>query len=127
MPVSILLADESDILRGTIRRFLSYFESEIKLLGEAPTFFEAVQMAQKLRPQILLMDLLLYSFQMSAEELKTRLPHTLLLAMSFTVDDKAKILADSMGAIALVDKMAIVSDLVPSILRIASPELNAAD
>jgi DNA-binding NarL/FixJ family response regulator len=127
MAISILLADDSDVFRRSVRRFLEDGDTQIEILGETSDFAEALQMARDLRPQILLMDLHLDDSPMSAEQLKACLhSDTALLAMSFSNDAEATTIANEMGAAALLDKMNLTDELIPTILRLAKPSQNAA-
>jgi DNA-binding NarL/FixJ family response regulator len=50
MAVTVLLADDSDLVRRAIRRLLQ--QLEIELVGEAIDFAQTVQLATELRPQL---------------------------------------------------------------------------
>jgi DNA-binding NarL/FixJ family response regulator len=56
MPIKVLLADDSDVLRSAIRRILED-ERRIEVIGEAGTFAKTVQMIGDLKPEVLLLDL----------------------------------------------------------------------
>jgi hypothetical protein len=47
--------------------------------------------------------------------------------MSFANDAESRIMAESIGAIDFLDKMTLSHELIPAILRLTSPKLNAAD
>src|SRR5271170_4148367 len=57
VPVTVLLADDSDVTRGAIRRFLLTNNKDIKLVGEAVNFAQTIQMSNALRPHVIVMDL----------------------------------------------------------------------
>jgi DNA-binding NarL/FixJ family response regulator len=56
MPIKVLLADDSDIVRRAIRCVLDT-QPEIELVGEATDFSQTIQMANDLRPDVIVMDL----------------------------------------------------------------------
>ena len=113
MCVKVLLADETEVVRNAIRSLLSE-SKEITLIGEAATFSEAVQKAQELLPDEIVLDLRMTEGQ------KLRLPAgTKLLAMSFANDDEAKALAKNIGAAKFLDKMKLSEELIPAILELA--------
>ena len=56
MCVKVLLADDAEVMRKAIRRLLSECE-DISLVGEATKFSEAVQKAQELLPDEVVLDL----------------------------------------------------------------------
>jgi DNA-binding NarL/FixJ family response regulator len=58
MTIRILIADDHAMVRKGLRTFLS-FDSELEIIGEATDGFEAVALARKLNPDLILMDLLM--------------------------------------------------------------------
>jgi chemotaxis response regulator CheB len=58
MSIKVLLADESDSVRATMRQILAV-EPSIEIVGEARSFPEAIQMAAGTKPEVLLLDLYL--------------------------------------------------------------------
>jgi DNA-binding NarL/FixJ family response regulator len=53
--ISVLLADDQDLVRTGVRMILE-IESDIEVVGEARAGGEAVAMARRLRPDVILMD-----------------------------------------------------------------------
>ena len=118
MCVRVLLAEDAELVRKGIRVLLSECEV-ITLVGEAATFFEAVQKAEELLPDVIILDLHM------ADGAKQHLPAgTKLLAISFANDDEAKASAGRIGAAKLLDKMNLSQELIPAILELA-PEWTA--
>jgi DNA-binding NarL/FixJ family response regulator len=120
-PITVLLADDSDITRGAIRRFLLHCHKDIKLVGEAVNFAQAIQMSNDLRPHVIVMDLRMPDdFENRPETVKGRLNQgSQLVAISAWDDEETKALALSFGAAELLDKMKLVDQLVPTILKFA--------
>lgn len=58
MTVSILLADDHRVVRTGIRNLLET-EAEFEVVGEASTGLEAVQMTEKLNPDVMVLDLMM--------------------------------------------------------------------
>src|SRR6266849_350454 len=56
MPVTVLLADDSDLVRRAIRKLLAD-HSEISVVGEATDFAQTIRMVQQLQPQVVILDL----------------------------------------------------------------------
>jgi len=113
MRVSVLLAEDAELVRMAIRVLLSEHD-DITLIGESARFSEAVRKAEKLLPDVIVLDLHM------AEGANERLPTgPKLLAISFTNDDEAKTSADRMGAAKLLDKMELANELIPAILELA--------
>lgn len=82
-PINILIADDIAETRENIKRLL-YFEEDIKIIGEAADGEEAVKLAEKLRPDVILMDINMPVLDgISATELiSVRLPKVSIIIMS---------------------------------------------
>ena len=119
MCVNVLLADDAAVVRRAIRNLLSERE-DIKVVGEAATFPEVLQKATELKPAVIVFDL-----HMPGNNFSTSFPNGYkLLAISLATDDEAKGLADSIGAVKLLDKAELANELIPAILGLA-PERTA--
>ena len=55
-PIRVLVADDHTIVRDGLRALLNA-ESDIQVIGEAQSGREAVQLARKLRPRVVVMDI----------------------------------------------------------------------
>ena len=58
MTIRILLADDHKVVRQGLRMFLEYDE-DLEIVGEATNGQEAVDMARELKPDVILMDLVM--------------------------------------------------------------------
>lgn len=125
LPVKVLLADDSEIMREAIKK-LFVDEPRIHVVGEACSFGAAMQLVMDAKPDILLLDLHMpQKLELPAPLVKAQLncvKYT--LAISFANDDEAKSLAASYGAVTLLDKMSLYTDLVPAIMQLADPSAN---
>jgi DNA-binding NarL/FixJ family response regulator len=111
----VLIADDSPVMRKAIRNALKE-ESFIKIVGEASSFGEMMQMLSDLKPDVLLLDLHLpEERQVSPELLKSQLGSVRTVAISFSNDDESKALAESYGASTLLDKMNLYTEMIPVI------------
>ena len=54
--VRVLLADDSDLVRAAIRRFLLDGNADIELVGEAVNFAQTIEMSNQLKPHVIVMD-----------------------------------------------------------------------
>jgi DNA-binding NarL/FixJ family response regulator len=117
MPVSVLLADDKEVVRRSIRLLLSS-DPEIRIVGEASNFLEMIKSAVNLEPQVVVMDIHMPDAScVTPHEIKS-LFNTLrsrTIAMSFWKDEGTEALAQSLGAGTLLDKMRLTTDLIPAI------------
>jgi DNA-binding NarL/FixJ family response regulator len=115
--IKVLLADDNEVVRGAIRRLLGE-EAGIELVGEATTFGQTIQMANDLKPQVVVLDLHMKDEEaLTPKDVKRGLDcrETRIVAISVWNDEETKALAESSGAFALVDKMMLASELIPII------------
>jgi DNA-binding NarL/FixJ family response regulator len=126
MPIKVLLADDSDVVRRAIRQLLEE-DPDIELVGEAEDFAQMVEMTKDLKPQIILLDLQMKDeVKATPVDIKSRLNDgARIVAMSFSNDEEARVLAESFGAVAVLDKTELVDELIPTIERYSSPSANA--
>ena len=128
MPITVLLTNDDEAVRNSIRRLLDS-DPEIHTVGEAVNFQQTIQFAIELRPQIVVMDLrMVVNSSVNPQEIKSQL-NTLgsrLITMSFWNDEDAQALAERLGAVALLDKLTLTTDLIPAI-RAASIKRRNAD
>jgi chemotaxis response regulator CheB len=118
LKIKVLLADDSDVMRSAIRRTLQE-EPRIEVVGEASSFAKTMQMIADCKPDVLLLDLHLAEKRDFAPSfVKSQLVGVRnVVAVSFSTDDEAQALARSYGASALLDKMNLYNDMIPTILQ----------
>jgi len=121
VPVKVLLADDSAIIRRAIQQFLQG-RPELQLVGEACDFHEAIAFADVLRPDVLVLDLrMAEKANGELHELRERLSSLRMVAISAADDEEIKALASRLGADLFVDKMEMYERLAPAILELARP------
>jgi two-component system chemotaxis response regulator CheB len=117
MPIKVLMADDSHVMRSAIRRTLEE-DPRIEIVAEASTFAETIQKIADFKPAVLLLDLHLPEKRDFTPELvKAQLQCVCTLAVSLSNDEEAKALAESYGAVSLLDKMTLYSDIIPAIMQ----------
>ena len=128
MAITVLVADDKEVVLSSIRLLLGS-DPEIRIVGEAANFRQTFQSATELKPQVVVMDLHMPDdSSVSPQEIKSLL-NTLgsrLIAMSFWNDEDTQALAQSLGAVILLDKMLLVSELIPAIKRATRKQPSAA-
>ena len=128
MPITVLLSNDEEAVRSSIRRLLDS-DPEIHTLGEAGNFQQTIQRAIELKPQIVVMDIrMVNNSSENPQEIKSQL-NTLdsrLIAISFWTDEDTQALAERLGAVTLLDKLTLATDLIPAI-KAASIKRRSAD
>jgi DNA-binding NarL/FixJ family response regulator len=87
---------------------------EMIVVGEAATLPEAVMQAGNLHPDAVVLDLNICG----GIARKAHLCSAKIVTTSLHIDHESKILAESMGAAKLLDKMELASELIPAILEL---------
>jgi DNA-binding NarL/FixJ family response regulator len=127
MPIKVLLADDTELIRRAIRRVLEN-HPEIQLVGEASDFAQAIEMKKQLRPDVVVTDLYMPNgSKIPTETIRELLNHeSCIVAISVWVDDDAKNLAKSLGAFRLLDKMDVGNSLVATIKECVTQSASGA-
>jgi DNA-binding NarL/FixJ family response regulator len=118
--IKLLLADDSTIVRRGICQLLAS-ETQIEIVGQATNFAQTIQLANALKPRIVVMDLHMSDEkQITPQHVRSNISTvSRLLAMSLWNDDETAILARSFGAAALLDKGNLANTLIPAIVKLA--------
>jgi two-component system, NarL family, response regulator LiaR len=100
MVIHIVIADDHKVLRRGLRMFLE-LDPEMVVVGEAADGAEAVRLAQQLRPDIVLMDLLMPGMDgiTATATIRRELPETEVLALTSVLEDASVVGAVRAGAI----------------------------
>ena len=121
-PVRVLIADDHRLFAEALEAVLSS-EARIEVVGRAADGGEAVQLARKLQPDVVALDIsmpVLDGFEAAAAmERLQRPPAVLMLTGSNSPDDVDR--ARRVGAKGYITKDAIAASLVDAILTAAGP------
>lgn len=118
--ITVLLADDHTIVREGFRRMLE-LDSEIEVVGEAKDGREAVAMAKKLQPAVVLMDVAmprLNGLQATRQLLKA-VPAARVLILSAHSDDAYVASATESGAVGFLLKQTSAHDVCRAIREVA--------
>lgn len=132
MAIRILLADDHSVVRQGLKMFLE-LDPEMEVVGEARNGEEAVAMVGELRPDVVLMDVLMPKLDGLAATQKVRqnFPDTEVLVLTSVLDENTIASAVRNGAIGYLLKDTQAEDLCKAIRLAAdgkvqmSPEVAA--
>jgi two-component system invasion response regulator UvrY len=127
MPISVLLTDDNDIVRRVIRRLLED-GTEIQVVAEASSFGETIDLANRFKPQVIIMDLHMKdqdAFSPQVFKSKLHHHHPPIAAISVWNDEETTRLAQQFGAVTLLDKAKLASTLIPTIKQLASSNCSS--
>ncbi|OEF99514.1 hypothetical protein BHF71_08835 [Vulcanibacillus modesticaldus] len=81
--IRVLIVDDNEDMRGNIRKILS-FESRIDVVGEAADGYQAIDMAAKYKPDIVLMDINMPGLDgiSATERISLKCPYTSVIVIS---------------------------------------------
>jgi chemotaxis response regulator CheB len=120
MTIGVLLADDSEIMRNAIVSILED-DPDVNLLAQASSFIQTMELVGTLRPQVVVMDLYMKDEKdVTSAQVKSSLRGSVLLAISLRNDDETKALAESFGAVTLLEKVNLATELIPAIKMYAN-------
>ena len=121
MSVRVLLADDQRLVRESLGTMLGLLEG-IDLVGSAADGGEAVRLATKLQPDIVLMDLRMPGIDgiEATRLLRERMPEIGVIALTTYADDESVLGALRAGARGFLTKDASSEDIRAAILCVAS-------
>jgi DNA-binding NarL/FixJ family response regulator len=121
--IRILLADDHAVVRQGFRMILGA-QPEMEIVGEAGNGREAVEAAEKLRPDVVVMDVAMPELNgiEATRRITTTAPHTRILALSMHKDSVYVREVLRAGARGYLLKDAPAGDLVAAVRAVASGE-----
>jgi DNA-binding NarL/FixJ family response regulator len=120
MSVTVLLADDHPIVRQGLRRLLEA-EEDFKVVGEASNGIQALQMVERLKPEVLVVDLMMPDLN-GLEVIRQagqRSPATLAVVLSMQNTEVYVVEALKNGAMGYILKDTAPSELVQAIRMVA--------
>jgi DNA-binding NarL/FixJ family response regulator len=125
MPIRILLVDDHSVVREGLRMFLRR-DPELDVVGEAANGAEAVEMARALRPDVVLMDLVMPVMDgiAATAALRDELPATEVVALTSVIESESVVSAMKAGAIGYLLKDTQAPELRRAIKAAAAGEVQ---
>jgi DNA-binding NarL/FixJ family response regulator len=119
--LTILLADDHTVVREGLRAFLGTVE-DIKVVGEATTGREAVELAGKLRPDVVLMDVAMPKLNgcEATRQILADNPAAKVLVLSASSDDAYVARLMEAGAMGFLEKQSSGQVLLRAIREVAA-------
>lgn len=116
MTTQILIADDQGLLRAGLRALLSK-ESDLKVIGEADNGATALNLAQELSPDVILLDISMPDLDgiEATKRLKKILPEAKVLIITVHEDEGLLQEAIRAGAAGYIVKRAVESELIDAI------------
>jgi DNA-binding NarL/FixJ family response regulator len=121
MTVTILLADDHPIVRQGLRHLLEG-ELDLKIVGEASDGLQAVQLTEKFKPNVLIVDMMMPGLNglEVLRQVRDRSPSTCSIVLSMQSADVYVVEALKSGALGFVLKETGPSELVNAVQQVIS-------
>ena len=124
MTTRLLLVDDHAVIRSGLKMLLSA-EGDVEIVGEAGTAAEAIEIAGRTAPDVILMDIGLPDLSGidATREIKKRFPRVAVVALTIHEDEEYFFKMLEAGAAGYVPKRAAPEELVTAIRAAASGEV----
>jgi len=122
--ISVLIADDHTIVRSGVRLLLEA-ETDIRVVGEALNGREALELAESLQPDVVLMDISMPEMDglEATKQLKTRFPHINVLVLTMHRSDDYFFEMLKAGASGYILKGAKTSELINAVRIVQGGEV----
>jgi DNA-binding NarL/FixJ family response regulator len=127
MTIRVLLVDDHHVVRQGLRMFLN-LDPELEIVGEAANGSEGVRLAHELKPDVILMDLLMPVMDglTAIPILRRELPEAEIVALTSVLDDNSVFGAIRAGAIGYLLKDTDPNELILAIKAAAAGQVQLA-
>jgi DNA-binding NarL/FixJ family response regulator len=127
VPIRILIADDHSVVRQGLKMFLG-LDPELEVVGEAEDGRQALRFAERLRPDVVLMDLLMPHMDgvAATAAIRQALPDTEVIALTSVLEDEQVVGAVRAGAIGYLLKNTDADELRRAIKAAAAGQVQLA-
>jgi CheY-like chemotaxis protein len=117
--IRVLLVDDHAMMRQGLRAMLEGYE-DVQVVGEAVDGWDAVRLAEQLRPRIVVMDINMPKMNgiEATREITSRDPHIIVIGLSVNAGDDNHDAMTKAGAATLLTKEAAVDQLYQTMLSV---------
>jgi DNA-binding NarL/FixJ family response regulator len=121
MTVTVMLADDHPIVRHGLRHLLEE-ETSLKIVGEASDGLQAVELVEKFKPNVLIVDVMMPGINglEVLKQVKERSPNTCSIVLSMQSADVYVVEALKAGALGYVLKETGPSELVNAVQQVVA-------
>src|SRR5687767_6299175 len=125
MAIRILIADDHAVVRQGLRMFLG-LDDELQVVGEASDGAEALRLAHQLKPDVVLMDLLMPKMDgiTATTAIRGELPEVEVIALTSVLEDTSVVGAVRAGAIGYLLKDTQADELCRAIKAAAAGQVQ---
>ncbi len=127
-PISVMLVDDHPVVREGLKGMLEY-TSDFEVVGEATDGVEAVATAERLKPDVIIMDVLMPRQDGidACRKIMEKLPATRVLMLTVSTEKDAVIEAVAAGAMGYLQKYTGGEELEESLRALAEGRLKIPD
>ena len=117
--ITLVLADDHQIFRDGLRALLAQ-EPDLQVIGEASNGLEAIQLVGQLKPDVLVLDLMMPGLNgdEAAHQVRQRVPSTRIVILSMHTNEAYVLRALKCGADGYVSKASGIAELVQAIRQV---------
>jgi two-component system, NarL family, response regulator LiaR len=125
MTIRILVVDDHSVVRKGLRQFMAD-EPELEIIGEAANGADALRLARELKPDVVLMDLLMPGMNgiEATAAIRRELPEVEVIALTSVLEDTSVVDAVRAGAIGYLLKNKEAGELIQAIKAAAAGQVQ---